>query len=250
GAFTVVHRCYEKKSRQQYAARFIRIGRDLGTKEMVFRELEIMHVCQHERLVTFYEAYDLGSYVVMILEYIPNGELADKIVREDPRMTEEDCRQVARQICEGIGFLHRNSIVHLDLKPENVLCMSSESNDVKLIDFGLARRLDPFAGIRILFATPEFCAPEVVNYETVGFPTDMWSIGVITFVMLSGTSPFLGEDDDETLTNVSDASWDFQEDCWENISFEAKDLITRLLVKAKDGRLTIEDALRHPWIQV
>ena len=87
------------------------------------------------------------------------------------------------QICEGLNFMHKSNILHLDLKPENILCLSKEGHRIKIIDFGLARHFNPNETLKVLFGTPEFVAPEVVNYELIGYGTDMWSVGVICYVL-------------------------------------------------------------------
>lgn len=88
-----------------------------------------------------------------------------------------------RQICEGMEFIHQQNILHLDMKPENILCLTKTGNRIKIIDFGLARKFDPEKKLQVLFGTPEFVAPEVVNFDRIGFGTDMWSIGVICYVL-------------------------------------------------------------------
>ncbi len=88
-----------------------------------------------------------------------------------------------RQICDGVQFMHDSSIVHLDMKPENILCITQNSNEIKIIDFGLARNVDPKKNFRVMFGTPEFVAPEVVNYDQISYPTDMWSVGVICYIL-------------------------------------------------------------------
>ena len=99
--------------------------------------------------------------------------------------------------------MHEKNIVHLDLKPENILCKSKSSHQIKIIDFGLARKLEPGKDVRILFGTPEFVSPEVISYEPVSTTSDMWSVGVVCYVLLSGLSPFMGDSDVETFANIS-----------------------------------------------
>ncbi|KAK5971358.1 hypothetical protein GCK32_015057 [Trichostrongylus colubriformis] len=130
-------------------------------------------------------------------------------------MSEQEVRDYMHQILLGVQHMHKNQIVHLDLKPENILLKSKNSTDVKIIDFGLARKLDPKKSVKLLFGTPEFCAPEVVNYQPVGL-----------------------------------SDWDFDDPSWDDISDTAKDFICRLMVKDKRRRMTVQDALRHPWITV
>lgn len=121
---------------------------------------------------------------------------------------------------------------------------------IKLIDFGIAHQIKEGNEFKNIFGTPEFVAPEIVNYEPLGLEADMWSIGVITYILLSGASPFLGETKQETLTNISAVNYDFDEEYFSNTSELAKDFIRRLLVKDPKKRMTIQDSLEHPWIKV
>lgn len=130
------------------------------------------------------------------------------------------------------------------------MLVNPHSTQIKLIDFGLARRYKKGDSLKVLFGTPEFMAPEVINYEQVTTATDMWSIGVITYVLLSGLSPFAGDNDSETLTNVTSGDWDFDDPVFEDISDEAKDFITELLIKRERDRGTVKDCLEHPWFMV
>merc|ERR1739847_53744 len=163
-------------------------------------------------------------------------------------LTEHDCVLFMRQICLAIGYMHHKDIVHLDLKPENILCKSKKSHQIKIIDFGLTRKLKPGEDVRILFGTPEFVSPEVISYEPVSAASDMWSVGVVCYVLLSGLSPFMGETDVETFANISGIDYDFDDEAFDNISEEAKDFIPKLLVKFQNKRLTAAQCLLHPWL--
>ncbi|XP_027638924.1 myosin light chain kinase, smooth muscle-like isoform X1 [Falco peregrinus] len=177
------------------------------------------------------------------------GELFERIVDDDFEHTEPSSAQYMQQILEGLQFMHGQAVVHLDLKPENILCVSPGSHWLKIIDFGLARKLAPDTPVKVLHGTPEFMAPEVVTFEPVGFSTDMWSVGVICYILLSGESPFQGDNDMETLSNVTAAQWDFEEETFSEISQQAKDFISQLLQKDPRCRLSSVQALLHPWLQ-
>ena len=116
------------------------------------------------------------------------GELFERVIRDDFVLTERDCVHFVRQICSGVGYMHTQSILHLDLKPENVLCVADNSNQIKIIDFGLARFYQAGDSCRVLFGTPEFIAPEVINYDEIGYATDLWSIGVICYILYVGAT--------------------------------------------------------------
>ena len=128
------------------------------------------------------------------------------------------------------------------------MCTTSKSTQVKIIDFGLATKLDPNELVKISTGTAEFAAPEIVEREAVGFFTDMWAIGVLAYVLLSGLSPFAGNSDIDTLKNVKSCDWSFDEEAFKNVSEEGKDFIRKLLVKKKEARMTAHECLLHSWL--
>ncbi|KAJ8279903.1 hypothetical protein COCON_G00069690 [Conger conger] len=265
GRFGQVHKCVENSSGLTLAAKIIKArsqkekvdilrvscqdwGLRRGLHEVVRNEIQVMNQLDHANLIQLYAAFESRNDIILVMEYVDGGELFDRIIDENYNLTELDTVLFIRQITEGLQYMHQMYILHLDLKPENILCVSRSTNKIKIIDFGLARRYKPREKLRVNFGTPEFLAPEVINYEFVSFPTDMWSLGVITYMLLSGLSPFLGEDDNETLNNILACQWNFEEDEFSNISEEAKDFITRLLVKSKSWRMSATESLKHPWL--
>merc|ERR1719318_1941445 len=154
-----------------------------------------------------------------------------------------------RQVCEGVKHMHENGVIHMDVKPENIMCETKSSTNVKLIDFGLAAKLDPEQVVKVTTATAEFAGPEIVDHEAVGFYTDMWAVGVLGYVLLSGLSPFAGEDDLETLQNVKRCDWEFDETAFKNVSEMGKDFIRKLLLRQPGRRMTVHEALEHPWLK-
>ncbi|XP_016151121.1 myosin light chain kinase family member 4-like [Sinocyclocheilus grahami] len=247
GRFGMVHKCVEKSSGLVLAAKIIK-ARSQKEKEVVKCEIEVMNQLNHANLIQLYAAFESRHEIILVMEYVDGGELFDRIIDENYKLTELDTVLFIRQISEGLQHMHKMYILHLDLKPENILCVSRQTNKVKIIDFGLARRYKPREKLRVNFGTPEFLAPEVINYEFVSFPTDMWSLGVITYMLLSGLSPFLGEDDNETLNNILACQWSFEEAEFVDISEESKDFISRLLVKSKSWRMSASQSLKHPWL--
>uniref|UniRef100_A0A087X3Q2 Myosin light chain kinase family member 4 n=1 Tax=Poecilia formosa TaxID=48698 RepID=A0A087X3Q2_POEFO len=247
GRFGQVYKCMENSSGLTLAAKIIK-AKSQKEKEVVRNEIQVMNQLNHANLIQLYAAFESRNDIILVMEYVEGGELFDRIIDENYNLTELDTVLFIRQICEGLQYMHKNYILHLDLKPENILCVSRATNKIKIIDFGLARRYKPREKLRVNFGTPEFLAPEVINYEFVSFPTDMWSLGVITYMLLSGLSPFLGDDDNETLNNILACQWNFEEEEFGDISEEAKDFITRLLVKSKSWRMSATESLRHAWL--
>ncbi|XP_077016148.1 myosin light chain kinase 2, skeletal/cardiac muscle [Tamandua tetradactyla] len=247
GKFGAVCTCTEKATGLKLAAKVIK-KQTPKDKEMVLLEIEVMNQLNHRNLIQLYTAIETSHEIVLFMEYIEGGELFERIVDEDYQLTEVDTMVFVRQICDGILFMHKMRVLHLDLKPENILCVNTTGHLVKIIDFGLARRYNPNEKLKVNFGTPEFLSPEVVNYDQISDKTDMWSMGVITYMLLSGLSPFLGDDDTETLNNVLSSNWYFDEETFEAVSDEAKDFVSNLIVKDQRARMSAAQCLAHPWL--
>ncbi|XP_030323505.1 death-associated protein kinase 1 isoform X4 [Calypte anna] len=255
GQFAVVKKCREKSTGQQFAAKFIKKRRTKSSRrgvsrEDIEREVGILKEIRHPNVITLHDVYENKTDVILILELVAGGELFD-FLAEKESLTEEEATEFLKQILNGVQYLHSLQIAHFDLKPENIMLLDRNvpKPRIKIIDFGLAHKIDFGNEFKNIFGTPEFVAPEIVNYEPLGLEADMWSIGVITYILLSGASPFLGETKQETLANVSAVNYEFEEEFFSNTSALAKDFIRRLLVKDPKKRMTIQDSLLHPWIK-
>ncbi|XP_023479401.2 myosin light chain kinase, smooth muscle isoform X2 [Equus caballus] len=247
GKFGQVFRLVEKKTGKIWAGKFFK-AYSAKEKETIRQEIGIMNCLHHPKLVQCVDAFEEKANIVMVLEIVSGGELFERIIDEDFELTERECIQYMRQISEGVQYIHKQGIVHLDLKPENIMCVNKTGTRIKLIDFGLARKLENAGSLKVLFGTPEFVAPEVINYEPISYATDMWSIGVICYILVSGLSPFMGDNDNETLANVTSATWDFDDEAFDEISDDAKDFISNLLKKDMKNRLDCTQCLQHPWL--
>ncbi|XP_022096854.1 serine/threonine-protein kinase 17B-like [Acanthaster planci] len=253
GRFAVVRKCTCVSSSRDFAAKFVR-KRKMGRscREDILKEIRILEMStDHPRMIRLHEVFETASEVILVLEFAAGGELHPYCVAEkEDAFTEQDVVRLVRQILEGVYYLHQNNIVHLDLKPQNILLTSGLPclGDIKLIDFGIARLVQNGDVIRDIVGTPEFVAPEVLNYEPITLATDMWSIGVLTYVMLTGISPFAGDDKQETFLNISQVSLDFPQEYFQDISEDAQDFIRRVCVKEPEKRLTAEECLNHRWL--
>ncbi|XP_060030314.1 death-associated protein kinase 2 isoform X6 [Erinaceus europaeus] len=254
GQFAIVRKCREKSTGLEFAAKFIkkrqsRASRRGVGREEIEREVGILRQVLHPHVITLHDVYESRSDVVLILELVSGGELFDFLAQKES-LSEEEATSFIKQILDGVSYLHAKQIAHFDLKPENIMLLDKNIPipHIKLIDFGLAHEIEDGVEFKNIFGTPEFVAPEIVNYEPLGLEADMWSIGVITYILLSGASPFLGDTKQETLSNITAVSYDFDEEFFSQTSELAKDFIRKLLVKETKKRLTIQEALRHPWI--
>jgi len=180
---------------------------------------------------------------------VTGGELFARLVKEDS-FTESEAAYYLRQLLLAVEFMHAKNVIHLDIKPENLLLLANSSDELKLIDFGFARRYITGRKLKVKYATPEFCAPEVAAQDDVTPAADLWSVGVIAYLMLSGQSPFHKDNHRDTLLAVQDGTWEFSEDAFTNISTDAKDFISKLLTKDPRKRMAASDAINHKFIDL
>ncbi|XP_041464812.1 death-associated protein kinase 2-like isoform X3 [Lytechinus variegatus] len=252
GQFSEVKRVTEKSTGKDYAGKFIRKRRSAASRrgvkrEDIVREVSILEELSHDNIISLHDAFETQKEVVLILELVTGGELFHYLAEED-HVNEEVAAQFVKKILEALKHMHERNICHLDLKPENVMLLNRNTQNIMLIDFGLSRRIQPGEDIRDIMGTAEFVAPEIINFEPLSLNTDMWAIGVITYILLSGLSPFLGDDQQETYENVTAINYSFDEDYFSSTSELAKDFIDRLLIKDPRKRATVDQCLSHPWI--
>ncbi|XP_039982176.1 serine/threonine-protein kinase 17A isoform X2 [Xiphias gladius] len=252
GKFAVVRKCVEKCTGHEYAAKFMRKRRKGQDCRMeIIHEIAVLELAKvSPRVVNLHQVYEMGSEMVLVLEFAAGGEIFNQCVsdREDEAFSEEDVKRLMRQILDGVAFLHQNNIVHLDLK--NILLTSSSPlGDIKIVDFGLSRMVCSYQELREIMGTPEYVAPEILNYEPISTATDMWSIGVLAYVMLTGISPFLGENKQETFLNISQLNVSYTEEELQQLDQAALSFIQMLLRKQPQDRATAEQCLKHPWLQ-
>ncbi|XP_029385103.1 serine/threonine-protein kinase 17A [Echeneis naucrates] len=254
GKFAVVRKCVEKCTGHEYAAKFMRKRRKGQDCRMeIIHEIAVLELSTvSSRVVNLHQVYEMASEMVLVLEFAAGGEIFNQCVadREEDAFSEDDVKRLMRQILEGVSFLHQNNIVHLDLKPQNILLTSSSPlGDIKIVDFGLSRMVCSHQELREIMGTPEYVAPEILNYEPISIATDMWSIGVLAYVMLTGISPFLGENKQETFLNISQLSVSYTEEELQQLDQTALSFIQMLLRKQPQDRATAEQCLKHPWLQ-
>ncbi|XP_065107648.1 serine/threonine-protein kinase 17B [Paramisgurnus dabryanus] len=250
GKFAVVRRCEEKATGKVFAAKFIkkrRRGRDCRAE--VVHEIAVLEAAKNNpRVVKLHAVYETDHDLVLLLEYAAGGEIFDHCV-SDELLPEGQITRLIRQMLEGIHQLHQSNVVHLDLKPQNILLTSlSPLGDIKLVDFGLSRRLGSVGELREILGTPEYVAPEILNYEPITTATDLWSVGVIAYMLVTGESPFAGEDKQETFLNVSQVNVDYSMESFSRVSELAVDFIQKLLVKSPEDRPSAAECMTHPWL--
>ncbi|XP_050438580.1 calcium/calmodulin-dependent protein kinase type IV-like [Adelges cooleyi] len=251
GKYATVRRCRDRKSGKQYAAKFLRKRRrNADLRPEILHEVAVLEACTYNsRIVNLYKVFETGTEMILLLEMAPGGEL-QMVLDRDEVPSELEVARLMQQILDGLNYLHTINVAHLDIKPQNLVLTADFPNcDVKLCDFGISRYLSEGVDVREILGTPDYVAPEVLNYEPIDVQTDMWSIGVLMYVLLTGCSPFGGDTKQETFCNISQCKLDFPEDLFQDISEDAIDLMKKLMVKNPRDRLTAKDCLGHTWFQ-
>jgi len=252
GKFGMVYRVICKSTGKPYAAKHVECRR-ASEKRRIMEEVEILGSINHPQIMRLYRVFadledSLNDEIVLLLEYLSGGDLYNRVMYSEKEITERHVGGFIKQVLLGLQHLHFNNIVHLDIKPENIVCERSDSSKIKLVDFGLSRVLNEQIDVCVMQGTPDFVSPEVLNYEPVSYASDMWSVGVITYVLLSGLSPFLGNTKDETFCNITSGSYTLNEEQFDSLSKEARDFIQSLLIVDPEKRMTATDCLSHSWI--
>ncbi|KAG7544887.1 EF-hand domain [Arabidopsis suecica] len=219
--------------------------------EDVKREVKILQALGgHENVVGFHNAFEDNNYIYIVMELCEGGELLDRILaKKDSRYTEKDAAVVVRQMLKVAAECHLRGLVHRDMKPENFLFKSTEEgSSLKATDFGLSDFIKPGMKFQDIVGSAYYVAPEVLKRRS-GPESDVWSIGVITYILLCGRRPFWDKTQDGIFNEVMRKKPDFREVPWPTISNGAKDFVKKLLVKEPRARLTAAQALSHPWVK-
>jgi len=254
GNFSKVYKVIRLSDESQFAAKVILKSLEPKKMQMVETEIEILKIVCHPNVIKLYEIFETQDDVILILELITGGELFDKII-ELQSYSERDASILVHQVISAVEHLHEKKVVHRDLKPENLL-LSSNSLDakIKLADFGLSAFIQDDQKLTKAVGTPGYIAPEVIltldeEINGYGIEVDMWSVGIITYILLCGFPPFYAEDDDDSFDLVVAGKFNFPDPYWTNISQSAKDFIKNLLVVDPEKRFSASQAVEHPWIK-
>lgn len=218
--------------------------------EDVRREVKILKgLAGHSNLIKIYEAYEDNDNVYIVMELCRGGELLDRILSRGGKYTEEDAKAVMLQILNVVSFCHLQGVVHRDLKPENFLFTSKdEDSTLKAIDFGLSDFVKPDEKLNDIVGSAYYVAPEVLH-RSYSTEADVWSVGVIAYILLCGSRPFWARTESGIFRSVLKADPSFNEEPWPSLSSEAKDFVKRMLNKDPRKRITAAQALCHPWLR-
>ncbi|MGH0162186.1 UNVERIFIED_CONTAM: hypothetical protein FKN15_042395 [Acipenser sinensis] len=246
GRFSIVKKCVHKATKKEVAVKFV--SKKMKKKDQVAHEAAITQHLLHPQFLSLCDIYESPGSFILVLELMEDGRLFDFLINHDELM-EEKVSFYIKDTLEAIQYLHNCRVAHLDLKPENLLVdLHIPVPRVKLIDFGDAIQITSQYYIHPLLGNPEFAAPELIQGCPVALSTDIWSLGVLAYVMLSGVSPFLDESVEETCVNICRLDFSFPDDYFWGVSHAAKDFIKAVLQVNSRRRPAASTCLQHPWL--
>lgn len=249
GNYASVHLARNMENNERYAVKQINkevVQKSSRGPSAVVSEIEIMRKINHPMIVKLFRVYENDNFVSLVLDYVEGGSLYTRIQRVE-KFSEEDSSRFTKNLLEILHYLHSMNIVHRDLKPENILMMSNSNNfEFKLCDFGLACIAGDDQVLRC--GSPGYVAPEILLKKAYNNKVDVFSAGIILFIILSGRAPFYGKNSNEILIKNRECKLLFHEKYWGRISRECIDLVIKLTEPDPNERPSAELALRHPWL--
>ena len=253
GGFGKVFQVRNKKTKKLYACKKVS-KLNINNLEKLRKEIEILKKLDHPHIVKLYEVFESDNSLYLIMEECFGGELFERIlkrVKTNDMYSEREACSLIKQLIGAIEYCHNNGIVHRDIKPENLLYLkegNEENNPIKIVDFGLSQYINSKHNLNSLVGSSFYVSPEVLasNYNE---KCDIWSTGVILYILLSGDPPFFGINDEVIYKKIRNIDYSFPEEKWKNISKEAKDLISNMLIK-QEKRFSASQVLQHPWFNL
>jgi len=250
GGFSVVYKAKKIEGGEEFAVKCIKKKMVEGDDiKLLRREIQIMKQLSHDNILKLFEVYEDDDSFYLVMELVKGKELFDKIV-DRGMYSERDAARIIHQVVSAVDYLHENGIAHRDLKPENLLSSGDgESEVVKIADFGFSKNFGE-DGEKLMTScgSPGYVAPEILTAESYDKSVDMWSVGVIIYILLSGYPPFYADSAPALFKKIMEVKYDFDDSVWDDISDSAKNLIQNLLVKDPAKRFTAKQCLAHPWV--
>ena len=250
GSYGQVFRCQNKETGNVYACKKMS-KKKIKNKKQFQTELNLLRTTDHPNIIKLYDIYEDNKYIYLIMEECNGGEFFDSLAKrakEKNMYTEKECARIFKQILEAVNYLHAHGVCHRDLKPENILFSNvADDSCLKLIDFGLSKVLDGESNMKKTVGTTFYMAPEVIqgNYNE---KCDLWSCGIILYIMLCGKPPFYSQDEEELKKKICSMKYNFDYPEFKRVSQDAINLIKKILV-GPDQRLSAAQILADPWIK-
>eukprot|EP00531_Pseudo-nitzschia_arenysensis_P001353 CAMPEP_0116137368 /NCGR_PEP_ID=MMETSP0329-20121206/12212_1 /TAXON_ID=697910 /ORGANISM="Pseudo-nitzschia arenysensis, Strain B593" /LENGTH=531 /DNA_ID=CAMNT_0003632281 /DNA_START=264 /DNA_END=1859 /DNA_ORIENTATION=+ len=250
GSFATVCRGTHRASGKKVAIKCV-LRKDLPPNDdaSIYDEVSIMSSLSHPHIVPLIDFFEEKDCYFLVMELMSGGDLFDRIGKKKT-YSEEDARDLAVKMLKAMSYCHSHRVAHCDMKPKNLLLMSEDNHSyIKLADFGFAARCHTEKCLTKQCGTPFFVSPEILMRQPYDQQSDMWSVGCIIFLLLSGNLPFMGRSQKELFRKIVSGKYEFKEADWGGVSPDAKDLVQKCLVLNPDERITSSQALRHKWMK-
>jgi len=249
GYFAIVKVGIDKKTGERVAIKVV--NKELVEREETLNnEIEILSKVDHPNIVRMHAIFDTPEHLFIVMDLMEGGELYEEIIQRSV-FSEKEAAIIVKQLLDALVYLHAQGIVHRDLKLENLLLSKKGELDVKLADFGLSRLFKPGGQMYTACGTPFYVAPDILlatDESGYGPNVDMWAVGVLLYILLSGRLPFSGDSDEELFKAILDGDLVWKSPQFDEVSAEAKDLISHLIVVDTKDRYSAEGALAHPFV--
>lgn len=254
GGFSTVKLAINRRTGMECAVKIVEKSQlaenDLLTLKL---EVEILNTLSHPNIIKCYEVYDEPEFYYIVTELVTGGELFDRILTK-VNYSEKEARDLSKVFLTTLKYLHASGVVHRDLKPENLLLCSDENDaELKVCDFGLAKRVIDLTDSEPTLGTPAYIAPEILRGDKYGAEVDVWSAGIIIYFLIAGIPPFYVEDPTDhkkLFRKIRSGKFCFWEEYFSNVSKEAQDMIKCMLTVSQKDRWTIDQLLEHPWLKM
>lgn len=249
GAFSVVKEGSHKQSGESFAIKIVTKDKLSEEDEIALKdEIGVLKELKHSNIIRLYDVFDEKGFYYLITEKMLGGELFDRIVQKS-YYNEKEARDVCKILFEALRYCHSHQVAHRDLKPENLLLTSEEDDsNIKIADFGFAKKCATPKSLKTQCGTPGYVAPEILEGIAYDSQADMWSLGVIVYILLGGYPPFIEQNQRDLFRKIRKGEYEFHEEYWGQVSQDAKDMISSLLTVDPDSRSTAKGALASNWV--
>ncbi|TMW64702.1 hypothetical protein Poli38472_011582 [Pythium oligandrum] len=251
GNFSIVKECIRKSDGSRFAVKCInKSALNPKDRSNLVQEINILKELDHPNIIKLFDVYeDDRDMCYLVMEFAAGGELFDRIIAKE-YYTEAEAKRVVKVVAKVLAYCHAEGVTHRDLKPENLLYADeSEDAKIKIADFGFAKLVTAETNMSTMCGTPGYYAPEIVRKQPYDNKCDIWSLGVITYILLCGFPPFYDENQVEEMRKILHGEFEFVAPYFDGVSSLAKDLIKRMLVVDASKRLSAEQVLKHAWFQ-
>mmetsp|Transcript_906 Transcript_906/g.1241 ORF Transcript_906/g.1241 Transcript_906/m.1241 type:complete len:348 (-) Transcript_906:134-1177(-) len=251
GAFSVVKDGKHRQSALEFAIKIVTKSKLTHEDEEALKdEIDVLKELDHQHIIRLYDVFDEQQFYYLVTEKMSGGELFDRIVQKS-YYNEKEARDVCKILFDAMNYCHEHKVAHRDLKPENLLLHSNDNDsDIKIADFGFAKRVSGPNSLSTQCGTPGYVAPEILEGVPYGTKADMWSLGVIVYILLGGYPPFIEQNQRDLFRKIRKGQYEFHEEYWGQVSDEAKSLISSLLTVSPNRRLSADESLTNVWIGI